>query len=58
LDDLKTHKLILEGIFGAVHRVTTTKKLIDNKQLADLDIQCLIMQYPEEVAQGHSQVFT
>jgi superfamily II DNA or RNA helicase len=49
LDDLKTHKLILEGIFGAVHRVTTTKKLIDNKQLADLDIQCLIMQYPEEV---------
>lgn len=49
LDGLKTHKLVLEGIFGAVHRVTSTKKLIDNKQLADLEIQCLIMQYPDEV---------
>jgi superfamily II DNA or RNA helicase len=49
LDGLKTHKLVLEGIFGAVHRVTSTKKLIDNKQLADLEIQCLIMQYPDDV---------
>jgi superfamily II DNA or RNA helicase len=49
LDGLKTHKLVLEGIFGAVHRVTSTKKLIDNKQLADLDIQCLILEYPEEI---------
>jgi superfamily II DNA or RNA helicase len=48
LDDSKTHKLILEGIFGAVHRVTTTKSLIKNQQLADLEIQCLIMKYSEE----------
>lgn len=49
LDGLKTHKLVLEGVFGAVHRVTTTKQLIKSKQLADLDINCLIMEYPEEV---------
>lgn len=49
LDGMKTHKLVLEGIFGAVHRVTTTKTLIKNKQLADLDIQCLIMKYEEAV---------
>jgi superfamily II DNA or RNA helicase len=49
LDGMKTHKLVLEGIFGAVHKVTSTKALIKNKQLADLDIQCLIMKYPEEV---------
>jgi superfamily II DNA or RNA helicase len=48
LDDLKTHKLVLEGIFGAVHKVTSTKSLIDNKQLADLDIQCVILKYTEE----------
>jgi superfamily II DNA or RNA helicase len=35
-----------------VHRVTTTKALIKNKQLADLDIQCLIMKYPEEVCKS------
>jgi superfamily II DNA or RNA helicase len=52
LDDSKTHKLILEGIFGAVHRVTTTKSLIKNQQLADLEIQCLIMKYPEEVCKS------
>jgi len=49
LDGLKTNKLVLEGIFGAVHRVTTTKALIKNKQLADLDIQCLVLGYADEV---------
>jgi superfamily II DNA or RNA helicase len=49
LDGTKTHKLVLEGIFGTVHKVTTTKTLIKNQQLADLDIQCLILEYPEEV---------
>lgn len=49
LDNLQTNKLILEGVFGSVHRVTTTKDLIDNKQLADLKIQCVVLQYPEEI---------
>jgi superfamily II DNA or RNA helicase len=49
LDGLKTNKLVLEGIFGAVHKVTTTKALIKNKQLADLDIQCLVLGYADEV---------
>jgi superfamily II DNA or RNA helicase len=52
LDGMKTHKLVLEGIFGAVHRVTSTKKLIDNKQLADLEIQCLILKYDDEVCKS------
>lgn len=48
LDGLQTHKLVLEGIFGAVHRVTTTKALIKNQQLADLDITCLVLEYPDD----------
>jgi superfamily II DNA or RNA helicase len=48
LDGLKTHKLVLEGIFGAVHRVTTTKQLIKNQTLTDLKIQCITLSYPEE----------
>ena len=38
LDGLKTHRLVLEGIFGPVLKVTTTKKLITDKTLADLKI--------------------
>lgn len=48
LDGLQTHKLILEGIFGAVHKVTTTRSLIKNNQLADLDITVLTLEYPDE----------
>jgi superfamily II DNA or RNA helicase len=47
LDGLQTHKLILEGIFGAVHKVTTTRSLIKNNQLADLDITVLTLEYSD-----------
>ena len=48
LDDSKVHKLVLEGLFGPVTSVTTTRELIDKKQLADLNIQCLILKYAKE----------
>ena len=48
LDDSKVHKLVLEGLFGPVHYVTTTKELIDKKQLADLKIECIVLKYPKE----------
>ena len=48
LDDSKVHKLVLEGLFGRVHNVTTTRELIDKKQLADLKIQCLILKYSQD----------
>jgi superfamily II DNA or RNA helicase len=49
LDGTKTHKLVLEGLFGPVLKVTTTKELMDNKQIADFKIKCLILKYPEEI---------
>jgi superfamily II DNA or RNA helicase len=49
LDGTNTHKLVLEGLFGPVYKVTTTKKLIDNKQLANLKIYNIILEYPDEV---------
>jgi superfamily II DNA or RNA helicase len=48
LDGTKTHKLILEGLFGKVHRVITTKELMDNKDLAELKITCLLLDYTDE----------
>ena len=48
LDGTQTHKLVLEGLFGAVNKVTSTKKLMDKKQLSNLTIRCLILKHTEE----------
>lgn len=49
LDGTKTHKLVLEGLFGPVYKVTTTRKLITDKALADLQIYNLILNYSDEI---------
>lgn len=48
LDGTQTHKLVLEGLFGPVHKVTTTKKLQDDETLAALDIKMILLKYKEE----------
>jgi len=52
LDGSKTHKLVLEGLFGQVKKVTTTKELMDNKQVSDFEIKCLILKHPEELCKA------
>jgi superfamily II DNA or RNA helicase len=52
LDGSKTHKLVLEGLFGPVERVTTTKELIDKGQLAEFDIKCLVLKHPDDVCKA------
>ena len=47
LDGSKTHKLVLEGLFGAVNKVVSTSELIEKEQLADLKIMCLILQHDQ-----------
>lgn len=49
LDGSQTHKLVLEGLFGPVRKVTTTAELIEQKHLTDFRIKCIILQYPDEV---------
>ena len=48
LDGTKTHKLVLEGLFGTVNKVITTKELIDKDQLANFEIKCLVLKHPDE----------
>ena len=48
LDGTKTHRLVLEGLFGPVHKVTTTRKLMDENKLANLKITCLQLDYSDE----------
>lgn len=49
IDNKKVHKLVLEGIFGPVHKVTTTKALMESERLAQLNITCLVLKYSEEI---------
>ena len=46
LDGTQTHQLVLEGLFGAVEKVITTKELMDKKTLANLKIKCIILKHP------------
>jgi superfamily II DNA or RNA helicase len=48
LDGKQVHRLVLEGMFGPVHRVTTTKALMDTNRVAQLNITCLLLKYDEE----------
>jgi len=47
LDGTKTHKLVLEGLFGSVNKVVSTSELQEKKQLADLKIMCLVLQHDQ-----------
>lgn len=49
LDGTKTHKLVLEGLFGPVRKVTTTKELMDSGQVADLEIKCLVLKHDDDI---------
>ena len=48
LDGMQTHRLVLEGLFGSVNKVVSTKELMDKKTLAKLNIQCIVLQYPDK----------
>jgi superfamily II DNA or RNA helicase len=46
------HKLILEGHFGPIYKVTTTKELMDAGTLAQMSINILLLKYPEAVCKS------
>ena len=46
LDGTQTHQLVLEGLFGPVDTIVTTKELMDKKTLANLKIKCVVLKHP------------
>ena len=56
LDDRKINRLVLEGIFGKVHKVTTTKALQESGKLAPLKITALLLKYPDDVRKSCSKM--
>jgi len=51
LDESSTHKLALEGLFGPVTQVATTKQLMDKGFLSSLQIKALVLKHPASVCQ-------
>ena len=49
LDGTQTHKLVLEGLFGQVRKVTTTAELMEQKHVADFKIKAIVLKYPDEI---------
>ncbi len=52
LDGTLTHKLVLEGLFGIASKVTSTKQLMEKKQVANLTVRCLILKHTKENCKG------
>lgn len=48
LNGTKVHSLQLEGLFGEILQVTTTKELMDTKQVVALSIKNIVLRYPED----------
>ena len=53
LDGSQTHRLVLEGLFGAVKQVTTTKELMDKSNLANLTIKALVLKHDESICKSN-----
>lgn len=49
LDGTQTHKLVLEGLFGTVKKIVTTKELMESNQLANLKIKALILKHSDAI---------
>lgn len=53
LDGSQTHRLVLEGLFGVVKQVTTTKELMDKSNLANLTIKALVLKHDESICKAN-----
>ena len=49
LDGAKTHKLVLEGLFGKTKQFITTKELMDQGKITKLEIKCLVLKHNDDV---------
>ena len=48
LDGSEVHRLQLEGLFGPVKKVITTKELMDEGTIANLKIDCVILRHTKQ----------
>jgi superfamily II DNA or RNA helicase len=56
LDGTTTHRLVLEGLFGPVYKVITTKQLMDEKKISSLSIHCVVLEYEENIRRAYKNL--
>ena len=56
LDGTQTHRLVLEGLFGPVMKVITTKELMDSDTVANLKIKGLVLKVPRSNSQSNGRL--
>lgn len=52
LDGSQCHKIVLEGLFGRVRSLVTTRQLMERKQIAELMIKILFLKYNENLSRN------
>lgn len=52
LDGTNTHKMVLEGLFGEVNKVTTTKELMDSGHVSGMTVKCLLLKHSKEASKA------
>lgn len=51
LSGAKSHEWVLMGLFGQIYKATSSAELMKKKQLAELNIKCLLLKYSDEECQ-------
>lgn len=51
LSGAKAHEWVLIGLFGEIYKATTSAELMEKKQLAELQIKCLLLKYTDQECQ-------
>ena len=46
IDETQTHKLVLEGLFGSIKKVTTTSELMEKGTLSKLGVKAIVLKHP------------
>ena len=55
LDGSECHRLQLEGLFGPVKKVISTKELIEDGTIAKLDIDCVILRHTKQKKMSYQE---
>lgn len=50
LDNSKTHKQMLNALYGDIIKVASTRELIDRGFLSNIDIDCILLKYSKETS--------
>ena len=56
-EESKTHRLVLEGCFGAVRKHVSTKDLIDAGTVADFNVKAIVLSHNPESRKGFKDAF-